>query len=206
MEPARSVDIASDPEIQRRLTKKRRIPPVYVTISLLILLGLLFFLGNKNFLSLYNINTIVKFGAILLVVALGQMSTILIGGIDLSVGGTISFVSVLFILLLKPLGYMAYPVCIFVGLLIGYINGNILTRIKIPSFIATLGTGGILTSLTYFMSARPVNVPPALYGMLDVINGSLSKVSNVLTIGIIVLIFYYMFFCNFRQYCYLCYV
>jgi ribose/xylose/arabinose/galactoside ABC-type transport system permease subunit len=43
-------------------------------------------LGNRNFLSAYNLNTIVSYSAILLVVGLGQMCPILIGGIDLSVG------------------------------------------------------------------------------------------------------------------------
>ena len=194
MEQGKTGNTEISQKTRERLNRKRRVPPVYFTVSLLVVVGFLFFLGNKNFLSLYNINTIISFGAILLIVALGQMSVILTGGIDLSVGGTISFVSVLFILLLKPIGYFAYPVCIFVGAAIGYANGNILPRIKIPSFIATLGTGGILTSLTYFLSPRPVNVPPALYDLLDVLNGSFLKVDNILILGIIVLILYYVIF------------
>ena len=124
-------------------------------------------------------------------VALGQMCTILVGGIDLSVGGLVSLVSVVFILLIKPIGYLAYPACILLGVLAGYINGLILTRIKIPSFIATLGTGGIFTSLAYLVSPRPVNLPPALYGFVDTVNGSLFKVSNVLYIGLAVLLLFY---------------
>jgi ribose/xylose/arabinose/galactoside ABC-type transport system permease subunit len=170
-----------------------RIPPVYVTVALLVVVGLAFYLGNPNFLSLFNLNTIISFSAILLMVALGQMCTILIGGIDLSVGGLVSFVSVVFILLIKPIGYLSYPVCILAGLLAGYINGLILTRIKIPSFIATLGTGGILTSLAYLVSPRPVNLSPDSYHVVDtVVNGSMLKVSNVLYIGVAVLIFYYV--------------
>jgi biotin operon repressor len=125
-------------------------------------------------------------------VALGQMCTILVGGIDLSVGGLVSFISVAFILLIKPIGYFAYPVCIAAGVLAGYINGVILTRIKIPSFIATLGTGGILTSLAYLVSPRPVNLSPELYGLVDIVNGSLFKVSNVLLVGLAVLILFYV--------------
>jgi ribose transport system permease protein len=180
-------------EPNRHTTRKLRIPPVYVTIGLLVVVGLAFYLGNPNFLSFFNLNTIISFSAILLMVALGQMCTILVGGIDLSVGGLVSFISVAFIILIESIGYLAYPVCILGGLLAGYINGLILTRIKIPSFIATLGTGGILTSLAYLVSPRPVNLSPDLYSVVDtVVNGSLLKVSNVLYIGLAVLILYYV--------------
>jgi ribose transport system permease protein len=170
-----------------------RIPPVYVTVALLVVVGLAFYLGNRNFLSLYNLNTVISFSAILLMVALGQMCAILIGGIDLSVGGAVSFVSVVFILLIKPLGYLAYPACLLIGALVGYMNGSILTRIQIPSFIATLATGGILTSLAYIVSPRPVNLAPADYGVVDsVANGKLLNVSNVLYIGLVVLLLFYV--------------
>jgi ribose/xylose/arabinose/galactoside ABC-type transport system permease subunit len=178
---------------RKRLTRTGKISPVYITVALLGIVGLLFYLGNPNFLTPYNLNTIISFSAILLMVALGQMCTILVGGIDLSVGGLVSFISVVFILLIKPIGYFAYPVCILVGVLAGYINGIILTRIKIPSFIATLGTGGILTSLAYLVSPRPVNLSPDHYHVVDtVVNGSLFKVSNVLYIGLAVLILFYV--------------
>jgi ribose/xylose/arabinose/galactoside ABC-type transport system permease subunit len=169
-----------------------KIPPVYITVALLVVVGLAFYLGNPNFLTPYNLNTIISFSAILLMVALGQMCTILVGGIDLSVGGLVSFISVAFILLIKPIGYWAYPACILMGVLAGYINGLILTRIKIPSFIATLGTGGILTSLAYLVSPRPVNLSPDSYQVVDtVVNGSLLGVSNVLYIGLAVFLLFF---------------
>jgi ribose/xylose/arabinose/galactoside ABC-type transport system permease subunit len=189
---AKNGEATNAQETKRRPAGKVRIPPVFVTVALLVVVGLAFYLGNPNFLSFFNLNTIISFSAILLMVALGQMCTILIGGIDLSVGGLVSFISVVFILLIKPMGYFAYPVCILAGLLAGYINGLILTRIKIPSFIATLGTGGILTSLAYLVSPRPVNLAPSLYGVVDILNGSLFKVSTVLYVGVAVLILYYV--------------
>jgi ribose/xylose/arabinose/galactoside ABC-type transport system permease subunit len=165
---------------------------VYITVGLLVVVGLAFYLGNPNFLTPYNLNTIISFSAILLMVALGQMCTILVGGIDLSVGGLVSFISVAFILLIKPIGYWAYPACILMGVLAGYINGLILTRIRIPSFIATLGTGGILTSLAYLVSPRPVNLSPDSYQVVDtVVNGSLLGVSNVLYIGLAVFLLFF---------------
>jgi ribose transport system permease protein len=179
-------------EPRKRRAARRRIPPVYLTIALLVVVTVLFYMGNSNFLSAYNIDTILSFSAILLMVALGQMCTIVVGGIDLSVGGLVSLISVVFILLVKPLGHLAYPVSLALGALVGWINGLILTRIKIPSFIATLATGGILTSLAYLASPRPVNLSPALYGVVDVVNGSSFSVSNVLYIGLAFLLLFWV--------------
>lgn len=182
LEPA-----ATSMEPRKHRAARRRIPPVYLTVTLLVVVTVLFYAGNSNFLSAYNIDTILSFSAILLMVALGQMCTILVGGIDLSVGGLVSLVSVIFILLIGPLGYLAYPACILAGAAVGWCNGLILTRIKIPSFIVTLATGGILTSLAYLASPRPVNLSPARYAVVDSINGSTLGVSNTLYVGLVVL-------------------
>jgi ribose/xylose/arabinose/galactoside ABC-type transport system permease subunit len=179
-------------EPRRRQARRGRIPPVHLTIALLVIVTALFYAGNRNFLSWYNINTILSFSAILLMVSLGQMCTILVGGTDLSVGGLVSFVSVIFILLIKPLGFLAYPVSLLVGMLAGWANGLILTRIKIPSFIATLATGGILTSLAYLASPRPVNLSPARYDVVDFMNGTSFTVSNVLFVGLAVLALFWV--------------
>src|SRR3984957_5466884 len=168
--------------------RKMRIPTIAYTIVLLLLVVFLFRLGNENFLSVYNLNTIVSFAAVLLMVALGQMCAILIGGIDLSVGGLISFISVVFTVLVKPLGSWVYPICICIGIFFGFLNGFLLTRVKIPSFIATLGTGGILTSLALLVSATPVNVASSTYPVLDLVNGSFLKIGNVLYIAFLFLV------------------
>jgi len=152
----------------------------------------LFTAGNRNFLSAYNLNTIASYAAILLVVGLGQMNTILIGGIDLSVGGLMSFISVVFIVSLKAIGVWAFPLCIVVALIAGYLNGNILTRIKIPSFIATLGTGGILTSLALLVSPLPVDVPASTYGLLEIVNGTTLGISNLLLLTLVTFALYYV--------------
>jgi ribose/xylose/arabinose/galactoside ABC-type transport system permease subunit len=166
-----------------RQTIRGRIKPIHLTIVLFVVVSALLTIGNRNFLSPFNLNTIMSFGAILLIAALGQMLTILVGAIDLSIGGTISLISVMFVTLVPNVGYLAYPICLATGLALGYINGNILTRVKIPSFIATLGMGGVITSLAYLVSPRPVNASPDNYGYFNFINGSTFVVSNVFLFG-----------------------
>jgi ribose transport system permease protein len=172
--------------------KRGQIPAIYFAITLLALLVFIFALGNRNFLSPYNLNTIASYSAILLVVGLGQMCTILIGGIDLSVGGLMSFISVVFVVTLKAAGGWAFPLCLVIGVVAGFFNGIILTRIKIPSFIATLGTGGILTSLALLVSPLPVDVPATTYGLFDIVNGATLGVSNLLLLTLAVFILFYV--------------
>lgn len=172
--------------------KRAGIPAIYFAVTLLLVLVFLFTMGNRNFLSAYNLNTIASYTAILLVVGLGQMNPILIGGIDLSVGGLMSFISVVFVVSLKTIGIWAFPLCIVVALMAGFINGNILTRIKIPSFIATLGTGGILTSLALIVSPLPVDAPPSTYALLEVVNGTLLGLPNLLLLTLAVFALFYV--------------
>jgi len=173
-------------ERSRTRARRMRTPAILYAVGLLVALVAFFSLGNRNFLSLYNLNTIASYAAILLVVGLGQMCTILVGGIDLSVGGLMSFVAVVFIVSLKVVGYWAYPLCILIGAAFGYLNGNLLTRIRIPSFIATLGTGGIMTSLALLVSPLPVDAPAARYRMLQVVNGAFLGVGNLLVLTVLI--------------------
>lgn len=191
MADKRTNEIAAD-EATTAAARRKRVPVFFYSIFLLAVLFLLFTLGNRNFLSMYNLNNIATYSAVLMVVALGQMAAILTGGIDLSVGGLMSFVSVFFVISLKEIGVWAYPICIAVGAVTGYLNGNILTRIKIPSFIATLGTGGIFASLALVVSPRPIDAPSKLYHLLDIVNAAHLGIGNVLVIGIIMLLLSYV--------------
>jgi ribose transport system permease protein len=185
-------DLAGTPRASATRRKRGRIPAIYFSIGLLFLLVVVFTVGNGNFLSPYNLNTIASYSAILLMVGLGQMNPILIGGIDLSVGGLMSFISVIFITSLKIIGLWAFPLCLIIAVVVGFVNGNILTRIKIPSFIATLGTGGILTSLALLISPLPVDLPPADYGLLGLVNGSILGVPNLLLLMVVGFLFFYL--------------
>ena len=170
--------------------KAPRIPTMVYSITLLLVISVLFWLGNRNFLTAYNVNTILGYAVLLLLVGLGQMCAILVGGIDLSVGGIMSFVSVVFVTSIGRIGYWAYPLGLLIGLGVGWFNGNILTRIRIPSFIATLGVGGVLMSLAMLVAPVPVNVPSTSWNLLDVFNGKVLGVSNVLYIGLAALLLY----------------
>ena len=159
------------------------IKPIWISVGLFIVLVTFFTIGDSSFLSSYNTQTILNAAAILLAVGLGQVCVIMTGGIDLSVGSIMSLGAVILMLLLKDFGPWAMLIVLFIGAGVGFLNGLIVAKLRIPSFIATLGTQGILISITYLLSAAPLSAPENSYGILDIVNGNLGPIKNVWIIG-----------------------
>lgn len=118
------------------------------------------------FASVANLENVLSQAAILSVVAFGMTLVILTGGIDLSVGGIMSLVGVTEVALVG--GGVPWPAAIVVGLgvgaLVGTANAIIVSRLKLPPFIATFGTLGIAAGLALFVAdlvGRPI-LPPDL--------------------------------------------
>jgi ribose transport system permease protein len=85
---------------------------------------------------------------------IGQTTVMLGAGIDLSVAAVVKLTSLLTAGLINGNQAMVLPVvglCLLIGAIVGLVNGLIVTRLKVPPFIATLGTASILRglSLTY---------------------------------------------------------
>jgi ribose transport system permease protein len=174
------------------MKKPVAIKPVFVSIGMLVVFVLVFTIGNPSFLSAYNLITIANSVAILLAVGLGQVCVILTGGIDLSLGSIMSLVSVAFMMTIGSFGVWAYPLVILIGTMAGFANGVIVSKLRIPSFIATLGTQGILISLAYLISAEPLTAPGNSYDLLDLVNGQMGPIYNVWIIAIVVFILFFL--------------
>jgi ribose/xylose/arabinose/galactoside ABC-type transport system permease subunit len=118
----------------------------------LVLLGAYLSIASPHFLKVDNLVNITRQSAITAILAVGQTLVILTGGIDLSVGAVAAIsasasavlmtqrVTILGIVL-GPVGFpVGLIVALIVGCLAGTVNGLIVTRGRIPDFIATLGT------------------------------------------------------------------
>lgn len=171
--------------------KTKNLPAIAYSFGLLVVFVVLFAAGNPGFLSPFNLTSIFASASILFAVGAGVTWAIVTGGIDLSIGGLISLVSVIFIVTVGTIGYWAFLLCLLVGVIGGYINGTILSRVQIPSFIVTLGTGGIFVSIAYLISPRALSAPAAAFGVLDLVNGFTFGFRNIFIIGIIVFAFFY---------------
>ena len=114
---------------------------------------------SPYFLTTRNMSNLAIQVAPLLIVALGQFTVILLGGIDLSVGPTISLTTAIASFLLipePPFGYAAgIAVCLFAGVAIGLVNGALVRFLKLPDLIATLATFSIVAGLALIVRPAP---------------------------------------------------
>jgi ribose transport system permease protein len=118
----------------------KRIPPVYpVFLIIFIALG---FLNPVKYQSMNGIMTFLRTAAPLAVIAVGEMFVLAIGGFDLTVGAIVTFVVLVSSKLLANDPSNALPAILTMlafGILIGLANGLIVSYLKVPSFITTLG-------------------------------------------------------------------
>lgn len=97
---------------------------------------------NPKFLTAANIINILYQYSVVGVMAVGMMMIIITGGIDLSMGYSVAFGAVVCGTIFTNTGYVwaAIAAAILSCTLIGFINGMIITRMRIAPFIATLAT------------------------------------------------------------------
>jgi ribose transport system permease protein len=118
-----------------------------ILVALIVVFSLI---NPTDFFSASNARNIATDAAVLLILATGMTYVIITAGIDLSVGSVLVFSGVVSAKLMNSIGGNGTGV-IVVGLLIsllagcawGLINGFLVTKARIPSFIVTLGTFGI---------------------------------------------------------------
>jgi ribose transport system permease protein len=129
-----------------------------IIIIALVVLVLLFYILNPNFLNKYNIISMAQSFTPYAIMGLGVTFAIATGGIDLSIGTVCIASSVvagkLYTDGLIPL-WATIPVMILVATFFGYINGVLIAKFKLPAFIATLGTMMVSRGLSALFTGVP---------------------------------------------------
>ncbi len=108
----------------------------------LVILYIVFSIFGNNFLSLDMVKNILESSYYIGFMAFGVTFIIITGGIDLSLGTVMMCAALLggyFFKLGLPL-IVAVLLTILVGVVFGFVNGNLIARLHLPPFIATLGT------------------------------------------------------------------
>jgi fructose transport system permease protein len=129
--------------------------PSISPLLVLIVSFIIFTILNPRFAAPGTIGIILQQTAVIAALAIGQTLVILTAGIDLSVGA----VAILSSLVMATLsaqnglpGWLALVLGIGVGVLAGAVNGLLVTRLKLPPFIVTLGTLSIFTAMALLYS------------------------------------------------------
>ena len=147
-------------------TKTSTLPPI-ATLGpfLALLMACVFFASqSERFMTTQNFALILQQVMVVGVIAIGQTLIILTAGIDLSCGMVMALGSIVMTKFAADYGLPA-PLAILCGIaattLFGLINGLLVTRIKLPPFIVTLGTLNIAFAATqlYSHAQTITNIP-----------------------------------------------
>ncbi|WP_062203428.1 ABC transporter permease [Aureimonas sp. AU12] len=120
----------------------------------LIALVIVFGLASPVFLTLANFQAVLLAAAILIVISVGQTFVVATAGIDLSLAATIMLGSIV-LGLLDAAGMPIFFSCLaalVVTSFVGFCNGMLITRGKIPDFVVTLGSLSAITGLGLILS------------------------------------------------------
>ncbi len=124
-----------------------------IPISGLIALVIALRAANPYFLTSWDsVITLVYGMSWFLIAACGLTLVILMGSFDFSVPSVLKLSAMIFAVLYPFIGFASIPVSIAVGLIFGFINGMLLARFNIPSFMATLATSMMAEGLAQVIS------------------------------------------------------
>ena len=172
----------------------------------LVILAVVFQIASQGiFLTTNTLGTVLNDWGSYILLAVAQTFVVITGGIDLSVGATVSLSSVVAgWVLVKGLGLdssitgdaalpyvlLAVFVCLLVGLAVGALNAFLINVLKIVPFIATLATMGAMTGLAIIISGgQPLQGPNNWdLGKAFKINGFQLPISTTVLSVLIVLV------------------
>jgi len=158
-------------------------------ISILAILSIFFSIMEPRFLNPYNLRNVLRLSAILSLVAYGEAIVLISGGIDLSVGSIAAVASVLTAMVARSVGIVPGYACgILTGALMGTINGVLISRFRLPAFIATFGMLVYAEGIANYISrGAPIEFMPEGFGVLG--SGYLGPIPIPIIISVVVFIF-----------------
>ena len=129
----------------------------YTIQWLLVLAVVILGLANSNFRQLTNVRSVLLQASFVGIGAAGMTLVIINGAFDLSVAGMLGLCGVVLAVALPQLGVLPVIILTLVlGILLGVLNGLVVTKIRIPAFIATLGMMYIYLAVAFIITSGQV--------------------------------------------------
>jgi len=169
--------------------QKLNIPPIVGPLLILVALVALVTLINPRFLSPINMGNLARQSSILIIIALGETFIIVMGSIDLSIEGVMALTSVVIGLLAEnyfnsnDLGLLAVLIAVAAGTLMGFGTGIFHAKLRIPSFMASLGMMYIGLGLATWLS-NGMNLPLLDPMLLSWARGNTGPIPNLTFFGL----------------------
>ena len=147
VQPSRTAQVTAK---LKGLLRHQGVPLLIILVIMWVLLGFM----SPYFFTIDNLFEITLQMAVVAIIAAGETFVILSAGIDLSVGAVFAAAAVAGGLVLTSTGnlFLALIATVVVGALFGLTSGLLITKIRVPAFIATLGMMGVARGLALIMS------------------------------------------------------
>jgi len=138
-----------------------RFSGLYLWVALIILFGIWV---PSTFLTFSTVQSVASLQAITAMTGLAILVPLLAGQFDLSVGATVNLTTIVVACLQSRSGWAMWPaigVAVASGVAVGGINAFIVVRLRVSSFIATLGMATVLTAVISIISGPSQPLPPS---------------------------------------------
>jgi fructose transport system permease protein len=196
-EPGLAEDVLKPKEtFGRRVHEILHRLPALSPLVVLILACVVFGLVSDRFFRAANLSIVLQQAAVVGALAVGQTLIILTAGIDLSIGAVMVLAS---LVMAKTYSESNWPALLallaggVVALAGGTVNGLLVTRIKLPPFIVTLGTLSIFTAISLvYAGGQTITLDPDT--LMTWTGKSFSIGSFHITVGVIMMLLLYVGF------------
>ncbi|SHK00767.1 monosaccharide ABC transporter membrane protein, CUT2 family [Geosporobacter subterraneus DSM 17957] len=156
--------------LMKLLSKRGMMQVVTVSFGLLVLITV-FGILNPNFFSNRNISNLLRQIAPIILIGIGQSYVLITGNIDLSIGSLVGMSCMISATLMtKGMNpWLAVGFTYAAALAIGLLNGQLISKAKLPAFIATLGTMTIARGVAQIVNNNynTDSIGPAAEGFRD---------------------------------------
>ena len=186
---------------------RQNIMKFFSSFAILILLVTLS-LSYETFLGKMNVTNLLRDTAPLMIMAAGMTSVLVFGSIDLSMGAICSVSNVLFVKFLNDYAAQlenvtqqdvlfaticAFALALGFGLIAGFLMGIVHVKLKVPSFIASLGFMSLWQSAALLIAEAPISVPKVMWGAVDWFKVSYGVVGLPLILAIVLVLLLFGF-------------
>ncbi|MBR2825030.1 MAG: beta-methylgalactoside transporter [Solobacterium sp.] len=186
-------------------------------VIMLVIVSLAVGFTTNNFFSWANLGNLISNTAVRFIIALGVSGCLITKGTDLSAGRQVGLAACLAGILVQRADYsgrlyanlpemnmfVALIIVVIIGALLGAFNGLIISRLKVPPFITTLGTQTIVYGACLVLTdAQPIGGFQKLYTQL--VTGRIGNVNGfhlpyLLFVAVIVGLFFYFLYNSTRH-------
>lgn len=148
--------------------RRNKLTNIFLVFLLMIAIAAIF--RSESFLTVYNLRTLIREAAFLGLVSIGQASLLLLGEIDLSVGAVAALSGVvggIFMVRTDFNPFLIFFLCLLLGAFLGFINGILVTGLRLSSLIVTVGTVGIFKGINLVITRGEavLDIPEEIYFM-----------------------------------------